>query len=83
MGRFDDWFQYPLMEDIVESSSEYFRNIVTKDIGHQNICIFSITHVHRERYVTNNVKVGIKKFKACMKSVYFKLFTLFSVGFSE
>ena len=71
------------MGDQLEPLPENSRNIVPENICHKHISILPIRHVHRMRYIFNNIKVGVKKFDTSIKLINFKLLPLLPRSFLE
>lgn len=68
------------MGNVVEAYSKYFGNVVAEDVGHQNICILPLAHVHGVGEVTEDVKIGIQQLHSCMEEVDLELFSLLPIG---
>lgn len=69
------------MNDLVEANPKDFGDIMAEHIGHQNISILTLAHIHGVGYFSNDIQVGIKEFESSMEEVNLELFLLFPIGF--
>lgn len=56
---------------------------MAEHIRHENICIFSLVHVHGTRNDSDDIKIRIEQFKSSIIEINLKQRSLLSSCFSE
>ena len=62
MGDFNDGRQNTFMCNLMKANPQYFGNVMTKHVGHEDISVLALTHVHGVGNFNEDIKVGIKQF---------------------
>ena len=68
------------MIDEMKANSQDLSNIVTEHVGHEDVGVLALTHIHRIRDIADHIEVGVEELESRMEKIDLELLLLLPVG---